>query len=67
MNSTIILLKKVEIIILPYENINKSNAEAKKSLKGTLEKHQNRELLSKESKALANAVTELHLMLLKKP
>lgn len=50
--------KKVEIIILPYENTNNLDTLEKKNLRGALEKYKNEELKEKENEAWANAVAE---------
>ena len=47
--------KKVEIIILPYENTNNSDILKKKSLRGALAKYKNEELREKENEAWPNA------------
>ncbi|MCF6462202.1 hypothetical protein [Clostridium sp. Cult1] len=52
--------KKVEIIILPYENTNSLDVLKKKSLRGALAKYKNEELQDKEKGAWANAVVEKH-------
>ncbi|MBE6082481.1 MAG: hypothetical protein E7205_07325 [Tissierellaceae bacterium] len=50
--------RKVEIIILPYENENNSDIFKKKSLRGALAKYKNEELQKKENEAWISAVAE---------
>lgn len=50
--------KKVEIIILPYENASNSDVLSKKSLKGALAKYKNKDLQEKENGAWASAAEE---------
>lgn len=54
--------KKVEIIILPYDNSDNLNLKDhnKKRMFGTLEKYKNKELRNKENEAWANATVENH-------
>ncbi len=47
--------RKVEIIILPYEN---SDAPGKKNVRGALAKYKNEELQDKEDAVWANAAVE---------
>jgi len=50
--------KKVEIIILPYENVDGSDTLDKKSLRGVLGKYKDEKLQEKENGAWANAVVD---------
>lgn len=50
--------RKVEIIILPYENGNNPNIFKKKSLRGALAKYKNEELQKKENEAWISTVVE---------
>lgn len=50
--------RKVEVIILPFEDKEKLPDDEKKSLRGALSKYKNMELQSKESEAWSRAVVE---------
>ncbi|QSQ10285.1 hypothetical protein H0A61_02686 [Koleobacter methoxysyntrophicus] len=54
--------KKVEIIILPYENMDNPDLEEqkKKNVRGALTKYKNKELQEKEKEAWANAAVRKH-------
>ncbi|MDK2901754.1 MAG: hypothetical protein PWR14_658 [Thermosediminibacterales bacterium] len=54
--------KKVEIIILPYENMDNADLEEqkKKNVRGALAKYKNKELQEKEKEAWANAAVGKH-------
>jgi len=54
--------KKVEIIILPYENMDNPDLEEqkKKNVRGALAKYKNKELQEKEKEAWANAAVGKH-------
>lgn len=54
--------KKVEIIILPYENMESVDLkeQKKKRVRGTLAKYRNKKLQEKENEAWANAAVEKH-------
>ncbi|KKC28668.1 hypothetical protein [Caldanaerobacter subterraneus] len=51
--------KKVEIIVLPYENMEDVDSkEQKRRLRGALSKYKNEKLIEKENEAWASAVME---------
>lgn len=54
--------KKVEIIILPYENMESVDLkeQKKKRVRGALAKYRNKKLQEKENEAWANAAVEKH-------
>jgi hypothetical protein len=52
--------KKVEIIVLPYENMEDVDSkEQKRRLRGALSKYKNEKLIEKENEAWASAVMEI--------
>jgi hypothetical protein len=54
--------KKIEIIILPYENMDSVDlkGQKKKSIRGALAKYKNIELQEKENEAWVNAAVKKH-------